>query len=183
MNNLERFKESHQLGASGPYPRRTTSQIVALCWNNWLPMITPRAYFVGRDHGGERSGLEKRRPRRHPLYLRSGLALDGRQNQQLVPLLRREPGQLGDRPDRRHGLDLEEGRSQIYVGLRSICRRCRSSKTCGTWYAPAIKQMQEVLAEHDIVFIGAVEGPITDAYSYMDMELFCSALIVPTHRN
>ena len=44
------------------------------------------------------------------------------------------------------------------------------------WYAPAIQQMQEVLAEHDIVFIGAVEGPITDAYSYMDMELFCSAI-------
>jgi uroporphyrinogen-III decarboxylase len=44
------------------------------------------------------------------------------------------------------------------------------------WYAPAIKQMQEVLAEHDIVFIGAVEGPITDAYSYMDMELFCNAI-------
>ena len=27
------------------------------------------------------------------------------------------------------------------------------------WYAPAIKQIQKTLAEHDIVFIGAVEGP------------------------
>ena len=41
------------------------------------------------------------------------------------------------------------------------------------WYAPAIRQMQETLAEHDIVFIGALEGPITDTYSYMDLELFC----------
>lgn len=44
------------------------------------------------------------------------------------------------------------------------------------WYAPAIKEMQETLAEHDIVFIGAVEGPITDAYTFMDMELFCAAI-------
>ncbi len=44
------------------------------------------------------------------------------------------------------------------------------------WFAPSLKQMQEALAEHDIVFIGAVEGPITDAYTYMDMELFCAAI-------
>lgn len=44
------------------------------------------------------------------------------------------------------------------------------------WYAPAIKQMQEVMAEHDIVFIGALEGPLTDAYTYVDMELFCTAI-------
>ena len=40
------------------------------------------------------------------------------------------------------------------------------------WYQPVIRQIQEVAAEHDVVFIGAVEGPITDAYTYMDMELF-----------
>jgi hypothetical protein len=44
------------------------------------------------------------------------------------------------------------------------------------WYAPVIKEMQEVMSEHDIIFIGAVEGPFTDAYSYMDMELFCLGL-------
>ena len=44
------------------------------------------------------------------------------------------------------------------------------------WYAPVIQQIQEVMREHDIVFIGAVEGPFTDAYSYMDMELFCLGL-------
>lgn len=44
------------------------------------------------------------------------------------------------------------------------------------WYVPVIRQLQEVLEQHDIVFIGAVEGPITDAYSYMDMELFSRAI-------
>ena len=40
------------------------------------------------------------------------------------------------------------------------------------WYQPVIRQIQQVLAAYDIVYIGAVEGPITDAYTYMDMELF-----------
>src|SRR5271157_309530 len=44
------------------------------------------------------------------------------------------------------------------------------------WYAPSIKEMQEVMNEQNLVFIGAVEGPFTDAYSYMDMELFCLGL-------
>jgi len=44
------------------------------------------------------------------------------------------------------------------------------------WYAPVIRQIQEVMTEHDIVYIGAVEGPFTDAYSYTDMELFCQGL-------
>ena len=39
-----------------------------------------------------------------------------------------------------------------------------------------IKQMQDVMREHDIVFIGALEGPVTDAYTYMDMELFATAI-------
>ncbi len=44
------------------------------------------------------------------------------------------------------------------------------------WYAPVIQETQARMAEHGIVYIGAVEGPITDAYTYMDMELFCTAL-------
>lgn len=44
------------------------------------------------------------------------------------------------------------------------------------WYAPVIRQIQEVMDEHDIVFIGALEGPLTDAYTYMDMELFATAI-------
>jgi uroporphyrinogen-III decarboxylase len=44
------------------------------------------------------------------------------------------------------------------------------------WFQPSFKQMQAMLAEYDVVLIGAVEGPITDAYSYMDMELFSEAI-------
>jgi hypothetical protein len=44
------------------------------------------------------------------------------------------------------------------------------------WYQPVIRQIQEVLRAYDIVYIGAVEGPITDAYTYMDMELFAQAI-------
>jgi uroporphyrinogen-III decarboxylase len=40
------------------------------------------------------------------------------------------------------------------------------------WYQPGMQHIQETLREYDIVMIGAVEGPITDSYSYMDMELF-----------
>ncbi len=44
------------------------------------------------------------------------------------------------------------------------------------WYQPSIRQLQQALKEYDIVMIGAVEGPITDAYSYMDMELFAQGI-------
>jgi len=44
------------------------------------------------------------------------------------------------------------------------------------WYQPVIRQIQQGLGQHDIVFIGAVEGPISDAYSFMDMELFAQAI-------
>ncbi len=44
------------------------------------------------------------------------------------------------------------------------------------WYAPLIRQIQLVMAEHDLVFIGGVEGPFTDAYTYTDMQLFCQGL-------
>ncbi len=44
------------------------------------------------------------------------------------------------------------------------------------WYQPLIRQIQGTLREYDIVFIGAVEGPLTDAYTYMDMELFVQAI-------
>ena len=44
------------------------------------------------------------------------------------------------------------------------------------WYQPLIRQIQRALSAHDIVYIGAVEGPITDAYTFMDMELFSHAI-------
>ena len=44
------------------------------------------------------------------------------------------------------------------------------------WYQPVIRQIQQGLKEYDITFIGAVEGPLTDAFTYMDMELFALAI-------
>jgi hypothetical protein len=40
------------------------------------------------------------------------------------------------------------------------------------WYGPIIREIKEVYDSHDLVFVGGVEGPVTDAYSYVDMELF-----------
>ncbi|MGQ9616559.1 MAG: uroporphyrinogen decarboxylase family protein [Spirochaetota bacterium] len=44
------------------------------------------------------------------------------------------------------------------------------------WYQPFIRQIKEVYDEYDLVFVGGVEGPVTDAYSYIDMELFALGL-------
>jgi hypothetical protein len=44
------------------------------------------------------------------------------------------------------------------------------------WFKPAIKQIKDVYNSFDVVFIGAVEGPLTDAYTYSDMNLFCQAI-------
>jgi uroporphyrinogen-III decarboxylase len=44
------------------------------------------------------------------------------------------------------------------------------------WFKPVIKQIKEVYDSFDVVFIGAVEGPLTDAYTYSDMNLFCQAI-------
>ncbi len=44
------------------------------------------------------------------------------------------------------------------------------------WYQPTMQHIQATLREYDIVMIGAVEGPITDAYSFMDMGLFALAI-------
>jgi hypothetical protein len=44
------------------------------------------------------------------------------------------------------------------------------------WFKPVIKRIKEVYDAFDVVFIGAVEGPLTDAYSYSDMGLFFEAI-------
>lgn len=44
------------------------------------------------------------------------------------------------------------------------------------WYQPEIRRMQQTLGEYEVVMIGAVEGPITDAYTYMGMELFAEGI-------
>ncbi len=55
------------------------------------------------------------------------------------------------------------------------------------WFTPFLATISEICARHDLVWVGGVEGPVTDAYSYMDMELFASAiydapeLVAPHH--
>ncbi len=44
------------------------------------------------------------------------------------------------------------------------------------WFKPVIKRIKDVYDSFDVVFIGAVEGPLTDAYTYSDMSLFCQAI-------
>ena len=44
------------------------------------------------------------------------------------------------------------------------------------WFQPYVRFVQEVYSHYDVVYIGCVEGPITDAYTYMDMELFAKAI-------
>jgi uroporphyrinogen-III decarboxylase len=43
------------------------------------------------------------------------------------------------------------------------------------WYQPFIRRVKEVFESFGLVFVGGVEGPVTDAYSYVDMELFALA--------
>jgi len=40
------------------------------------------------------------------------------------------------------------------------------------WYQPYIKLIKEVFDSYGLVFIGAVEGPLSDSYTYTDMEIF-----------
>ena len=44
------------------------------------------------------------------------------------------------------------------------------------WFVPFITHIREVCDGYDLVWVGGVEGPVTDAYSYMDMELFAQAI-------
>jgi hypothetical protein len=44
------------------------------------------------------------------------------------------------------------------------------------WFEPFIRDIKRVYDEHDLVFVGGVEGPVTDSYSYIDMELFSTAI-------
>ncbi|MDD5328034.1 MAG: uroporphyrinogen decarboxylase family protein, partial [Phycisphaerae bacterium] len=44
------------------------------------------------------------------------------------------------------------------------------------WYEPIFKHIKEVFDYYDLVFIGAVEGPVSDSYMYAGMELFMTAI-------
>ncbi|MCE5252472.1 hypothetical protein LLG96_19900 [bacterium] len=44
------------------------------------------------------------------------------------------------------------------------------------WYEPVLQTIKEIFDSYDLVYIGGIEGPICDAYTYTDTELFCTAL-------
>ncbi|MBT4499357.1 MAG: hypothetical protein HOC74_16635 [Gemmatimonadetes bacterium] len=44
------------------------------------------------------------------------------------------------------------------------------------WFEPFIKRIKEIFDDHDLVWVGGVEGPVCDAYTYTDMELFMMAV-------
>jgi hypothetical protein len=44
------------------------------------------------------------------------------------------------------------------------------------WFEPFIRFIKELFAEYDLVWVGGVEGPLCDAYTFTDMELFMKAV-------
>ena len=42
------------------------------------------------------------------------------------------------------------------------------------WFKPQLKEIQGICAKHDLVWVQGVEGPLSDAYIYCDMELLMS---------
>jgi len=44
------------------------------------------------------------------------------------------------------------------------------------WFQPYVRFVQDVYAHYDVAYIGCVEGPITDAYTFMEMDLFSMAI-------
>jgi uroporphyrinogen-III decarboxylase len=44
------------------------------------------------------------------------------------------------------------------------------------WYRPRIRLIKEIFDHHGVAFIGSVEGPMSDSYTYADTELFMTAM-------
>ena len=44
------------------------------------------------------------------------------------------------------------------------------------WYGPVISEISSIFKNYDRVYIGCTEGPLCDAYTYTDMELFSTAI-------
>lgn len=44
------------------------------------------------------------------------------------------------------------------------------------WFQPFFRYVQDVYAAYDVAYIGCIEGPICDAYTFMDMELFSTGI-------
>ncbi len=61
-------------------------------------------------------------------------------------------------------------------GLEKHLPRAPRLEEVREWFTPFIKYIKEVFDRYDLVWVGGVEGPVTDAYSYMDMTLFAQAI-------
>jgi uroporphyrinogen-III decarboxylase len=44
------------------------------------------------------------------------------------------------------------------------------------WYEPILKHIKEVFDKYGLVFVGALDGPVSDSYTYTGMELFMTAI-------
>ncbi len=57
-------------------------------------------------------------------------------------------------------------------GLKKNLPQLPDLEEIRSWYEPFIRDITERFQKEDRLFIGAVEGPICDAYTYTDMEFF-----------
>jgi len=83
------------------------------------------------------------------------------------------------------GFVVEEGGDTKWITTRPFCDieglkrhlpKMPSVDEVADWYVPFIRRVKQVFDENDLVFIGEVEGPLTDSYTFTDMELFCTLI-------
>lgn len=60
-------------------------------------------------------------------------------------------------------------------GLKRNMPQMPKKKEMAEWYVPTLKEIKRVFGE-DLVFIGATEGPVTDAFDYTGTTLFCELI-------
>ncbi|MHB8278514.1 MAG: uroporphyrinogen decarboxylase family protein [Candidatus Humimicrobiaceae bacterium] len=61
-------------------------------------------------------------------------------------------------------------------GLEKNMPKLPNKNEVEEWFKPVIKKIKEVYDAYDVVFIVAVEGPVTDAYIYCDWPIFLIAI-------
>lgn len=60
-------------------------------------------------------------------------------------------------------------------GLKRNMPQMPKKNEMAQWYVPTLKDIKRVFGE-DLVFIGATEGPVTDAFDYTGTALFCELI-------
>jgi|SRR5690554_6016685 len=56
--------------------------------------------------------------------------------------------------------------------LKKFLPKIPDKEAIRQWYIPFMNNILEIMAAHNIAYIGAVEGPLTDAYTFVGIELF-----------